>query len=180
MIIKAHLPYGLLPVEVIRQSLSPTQWGVIMHHALCLACLDGNAFPGAIDQYTPEAYANLWSNSSLPMDGVNLPLLYPATASDAGMASLSPSHPQYGEMDQEVRNRILDQFEVDPRGKPQYVNAILDKATDVLGSREHAEDWIDQYSGTLGDYPRRMAGSSEGTNEVLRHLTSISRHGHDA
>lgn len=180
MIIDAHLPYGLLPVEIIRESLTSVQWDVIMQHALCLACLDGNAFPALIDQYTPEAYANLWSNSSLPMDGVDLPLLYPATASDAGMASLMPSHPQYGEMDQDVRNRILDQFEVDPRGKPQYVTAILDKAIDVLGSRQHAEDWLDQYSSTLDDYPRRMAGTAEGTNQVLRHLGSISRHGHDA
>lgn len=179
MLKDVSLPYGLLPVEVIRNGVRPDQWGILMQHALCLACLDGNSFPDCIEQYVPEAYANLWANSALPMQGVNLPLLYPETAADAGMAGLSPSHAQYGEMDQETRNRILDQFLVDPRGVPTYVKAILDKATDVLGGRDKAEDWIDQFSGTLGDYPRRLAATKEGTDRVLLHLAGISRHGHD-
>jgi hypothetical protein len=176
--IKTH--YGLIATEIIRHRLAskPAQLDMLMQHAFCLACLDGNAFEGLIDQYLPEAYANLWANSQL--DTVALPLLYPSTASDAWRAALSRDHPQYGDMDEARRAELLDQFAVDPRGNKINMESILDKATDVLGSTQKAEDWVDHYSDTLGDTPRRMSSTPEGTNEVMLHLAGISRHGHDA
>ncbi len=185
--IDASLPYGLLPVEYLRAKLNPVQWGVLMQHALAFACLDGNAFGsienddnGFISQYAPEAYANLWSNSAHDMVGVSLPLLYPSTASDASIASRLPTHPQYDEMDDATRQALLVHFKVNPLGDPRFVETILDKAEDVLGSREAAVEWIDQFSGTLEDYPRRLAGTTEGTNKVLSHLSGISMMHHDA
>jgi len=170
--------FGALSVELIRSKLSEEQWAKLWQHAIALACLDGNAYLDVIERYVPDAYDNLWSNSALDMLG--LPNLHPYDATDAAYASMSPSHPQYEEMEAARRNDILDRFEVDPRGKPENVEAIITKASDILGSREKAEDWIDQYSATLADYPRRMAATANGTDEVLRHLGRISHHGHDA
>lgn len=53
---------------------------------------------------------------------------------------------------------------------------IIEKAADVLGSEEKALDWIDHKSATLGDTPRRLSATDEGTNRVLFHLAGISRH----
>lgn len=53
---------------------------------------------------------------------------------------------------------------------------IIDKATDVLGSRERAEEWIEKSSATLGGRPRDLAATDEGTKAVLLHLAAISRH----
>jgi uncharacterized protein (DUF2384 family) len=53
---------------------------------------------------------------------------------------------------------------------------IHEKAADVLGSKEKADDWIDHASATLGGTPRRLSESEEGTNRVLIHLADISRH----
>jgi hypothetical protein len=171
--------FGNLPVEVIRGSLSAEHWARLFQHAICLACLDGNSYPEVLEQYVPDAYTNLWMNSG-GLDLTNLPNLYPCDVVEAGMASLMPSHPQYGEMTSERRNEILDLFLVDPRGNPIFVQAIIDKAAAVLGSVTAATDWIDQYSATLGEYPRCLAATRKGTDEVLRHLTTVSQHGHDA
>ena len=70
-----HAPAeGLIPEETIVTALSFAQLSRLREHALALACLDGNAFPQLIDQYLPEAYANLWQNSHLR----GLPDLYEA------------------------------------------------------------------------------------------------------
>lgn len=53
---------------------------------------------------------------------------------------------------------------------------IVDKAVDVLGTHERAIDWMDHMSRTLGDTPRNLAVSDEGTAAVMLHLGSISRH----
>jgi hypothetical protein len=171
--------FGPLPVEIIRMKLNEAQWGVIMQHAICFACLDGNSYPEVIEQYIPDAYSNLWMNSG-GLDLTGLPNLYPCDVIEAGMASMMPSHPQYNEMDADRRKEILDEFLIDPRGNPIFVQAILDKATAVLGGEDVAKDWIDQYSATLEDYPRLMAATRKGTDEVLCHLTRVSQHGHDA
>jgi len=53
---------------------------------------------------------------------------------------------------------------------------IIEKATDVLGDEAKALDWIDHVSATLGDTPRQLSETTEGTNKVLLHLAGISRH----
>jgi uncharacterized protein (DUF2384 family) len=53
---------------------------------------------------------------------------------------------------------------------------IRDKATDVLGSEERADDWIDHNSATLGGSPRSLSDTNEGTLRVLLHLATVSRH----
>ncbi len=53
---------------------------------------------------------------------------------------------------------------------------IIEKATDVLGDHTRAVEWIDHMSGTLGDTPRNLAKTDEGTDRVLIHLGGISRH----
>lgn len=51
---------------------------------------------------------------------------------------------------------------------------IIDLANDVLGE-PHVEDWLDKTSGTLGDSPKKLSETEEGTRAVLLHLTGISR-----
>jgi uncharacterized protein (DUF2384 family) len=53
---------------------------------------------------------------------------------------------------------------------------VLDKAADVLGTRERAEEWIEKRSATLGATPRELADTEDGTRQVLLHLTRISQH----
>jgi uncharacterized protein (DUF2384 family) len=53
---------------------------------------------------------------------------------------------------------------------------IQDKAMDVLGDHGRALEWMDHMSGTLGDTPRVLAKTDEGTARVLLHLGGISRH----
>lgn len=56
------------------------------------------------------------------------------------------------------------------------LDKIIDYATDILSDREHALDWIDKMSATLGARPRDLAATKEGTDKVLLHLAGISRH----
>jgi uncharacterized protein (DUF2384 family) len=53
---------------------------------------------------------------------------------------------------------------------------ILEQAIDVIGNEPAAREWLDKRSGTLGGAPRELAQTDEGTERVLLHLTSISRH----
>lgn len=53
---------------------------------------------------------------------------------------------------------------------------IQDKAADILGDNTRALEWMDHMSGTLGDTPRQLAKTDEGTARVLLHLGGISRH----
>lgn len=172
--------FGLLPVEVLKAKMDADQWFVMMHHAYAFACLDGNAYGSPtndenriIEQYAPEAYYNLWINSAVV--GAGLPMLYPYSAADAAIAGLPPSHPQYENMDDQTREKIISHFVMDPRGNPTNLEVIIDRATDVFGSKEKALDWVDQTSETLGDYPRRMSFTSRGTTTVLAHLRSIEQ-----
>lgn len=53
---------------------------------------------------------------------------------------------------------------------------IYAKAEDVLGDAERAEEWVQKMSATLGAKPIDLAATDEGTQQVLLHLNSISRH----
>ena len=62
-------PEGGFPTaEQVRSQCDDAQWSRVLEHALCLACLDGNAFPDLVEQYVPEAWVNLDANgwSKLP------------------------------------------------------------------------------------------------------------------
>ena len=56
------------------------------------------------------------------------------------------------------------------------LNKILDVAINVIGNEPAAREWLDKRSGTLGGTPRELAQSADGTDRVLMHLASISRH----
>lgn len=56
------------------------------------------------------------------------------------------------------------------------LQSIIDKAIDVLGTKDRALDWIDHTSATLGGTPRVLSSTDEGTKKVLIHLGTISRH----
>lgn len=61
-------------------------------------------------------------------------------------------------------------------GAADNIERILDKAADVLGSRDRAEAWLDKRSATLKGTPRELAGTDDGARAVLLHLARISRH----
>lgn len=73
-------PPGSVTVEDLKRRLSWEHLAVLMQHALCLACLHGNAFGSeTVEQYLPDAYNNLWGNSAVGGGG-ELPNLYMETA----------------------------------------------------------------------------------------------------
>lgn len=49
----------------------------------------------------------------------------------------------------------------------------LARATEVLGDRERAVDWLDKMSGTLGNSPKELLSDTDGLNQVLRHIRSV-------
>lgn len=77
-------------------------------------------------------------------------------------------------------NTLTNQDETAHNQAVSNIERIIEQATDVLGTRERAEDWIDQFSATLEAKPRDLADTDEGTETVLLHLAGISRHSHDA
>ena len=56
------------------------------------------------------------------------------------------------------------------------LSVIIDRATEIFGSRAAALDWIDKRSATLGGSPRELAETVDGQQKVLLHLAGISRH----
>lgn len=56
------------------------------------------------------------------------------------------------------------------------LSAILNRATEVLGSESAAAEWVEKRSATLGAKPRELAETPEGRDRVLLHLNGISRH----
>ena len=102
--------YTRKPTEqAIVETLTEDQLTRLREHALCLACKDGNAFDGLIDQYLPDAYDNLWRNGRVG-ERDDLPMLYPASASDHWHAFLTPEHPQYADMSDSRRADLIIAF----------------------------------------------------------------------
>ena len=58
----------------------------------------------------------------------------------------------------------------------QFVDLVYDKAVDVLGTPEAANDWMEHASATLGGKPKDVAITEEGYHKVMLHLAGISRH----
>ena len=49
----------------------------------------------------------------------------------------------------------------------------LDRATEVLGDKKRAVEWLDKMSGTLGKSPRELLSDRAGLDRVLRHIRSV-------
>lgn len=49
----------------------------------------------------------------------------------------------------------------------------LQRATEVLGDKERATDWLEKMSRTLCCPPRDLLSTQEGLDQVLRHLHSV-------
>ena len=66
-------PFDVTPLDGYfrpHESFTELEKYILFPHALTLACLDGNAFSEMINQYMPEAYENLKSNSWLERLGL--------------------------------------------------------------------------------------------------------------
>lgn len=64
---------GFLPVDAIKRAATEAEWARLMEHALCFACLDGNAFDEVVEQYVPEAHENLRVNGCNPVAALTGP-----------------------------------------------------------------------------------------------------------
>lgn len=53
-----------------------------------------------------------------------------------------------------------------------YTNA-LNRAVEVFGSMERAEEWLEKMSAELGTAPSELLNTKEGYDRVLRHLHSV-------
>ena len=54
-----------------------------------------------------------------------------------------------------------------------YYETALDRATDVLGDKERAVDWLEKMSDAFGKFPEEILSDQDGLDRVLRHLHSI-------
>ena len=54
-----------------------------------------------------------------------------------------------------------------------YYKTALDRATDVLGDKERAVDWLEKMSDAFGKSPEEILSDQDGLDRVLRHLHSI-------
>jgi len=50
---------------------------------------------------------------------------------------------------------------------------VLDRAIEVLGTKENAIDWLEKMSATLEATPKDLCSTRDGANRVLRHLHSV-------
>ena len=55
---------------------------------------------------------------------------------------------------------------------PHYSSA-LNRAIDVFGSEDRAQDWLEKMSAELGSAPNELLGTLEGLDRVMRHLRSV-------
>ncbi len=49
----------------------------------------------------------------------------------------------------------------------------LDRATEVLGDKKRAVEWLDKMSDTLGKSPRELLSDRAGLDRVLSHIRSV-------
>ena len=54
-----------------------------------------------------------------------------------------------------------------------YYETALDRATDVLGDKERAVDWLGKMSDAFAKSPKEILSDQDGLDRVLRHLHSI-------
>ena len=54
-----------------------------------------------------------------------------------------------------------------------YYSEALNRAIEVFGTRQRAEDWLEKMSAELGSAPKQLLDKKEGYDRVLRHLHSV-------
>lgn len=54
-----------------------------------------------------------------------------------------------------------------------YYSGALNRAIEVFGSKERAEEWLEKMCAELGSPPIEFLDTKEGYNQVLRHLRSV-------
>ena len=54
-----------------------------------------------------------------------------------------------------------------------YYAPALDRAIEVFGTQERAEDWLEKMSAELGKAPKDLLNDKEGYHRVKRHLRSV-------
>ncbi len=54
-----------------------------------------------------------------------------------------------------------------------YYAAALDRAIEVFGTRDRAEEWLEKMSSDLGSAPKKLLDTKDGFERVLRHLHSV-------
>jgi uncharacterized protein (DUF2384 family) len=52
----------------------------------------------------------------------------------------------------------------------EFIEKVIERATEVLGSVDKANEWVDKKSKTLGANPRVLCETKEGYDQVLKHL----------
>jgi len=54
-----------------------------------------------------------------------------------------------------------------------YYATALERATEVLGTEEKAEEWLNKMSATLGCSPKALLNDADGLNRVLSHIRGV-------
>ena len=54
-----------------------------------------------------------------------------------------------------------------------YYSGALNRAIEVFGSKERAEEWLEKMCAELGSAPKELLNTKEGYDRVLRHLHSV-------
>jgi len=54
-----------------------------------------------------------------------------------------------------------------------YYSDALNRAIEVFGTEERAEDWLEKMSAELGSAPKQLLDTKDGFDRVLRHIHSV-------
>lgn len=54
-----------------------------------------------------------------------------------------------------------------------YQSRSLDRAIEVFGSKERAQDWLEKMSAELGSAPIQLLDTKDGYDRVLRHIHTV-------
>ena len=54
-----------------------------------------------------------------------------------------------------------------------FYKTALERATEVLGDKERAVEWLEKMSGAFDKSPKEILSDQDGLDRVLRHLHSI-------
>ena len=54
-----------------------------------------------------------------------------------------------------------------------FYSDCLNRAIEVFGTRDRAEDWLEKMSAELGAAPKQLLGTRAGYERVLRHIHSV-------
>lgn len=54
-----------------------------------------------------------------------------------------------------------------------YYSDALNRAIEVFGTEERAEDWLEKMSAELGSAPKQLLDTKDGFDRVMRHIHSV-------